>query len=63
MTGTFSTISLCSIRMRLRAALQNSVNVLKEENEELKENNEDLKENIDELEENIDSLENIQRFK
>tara|TARA_Y100000992_G_scaffold241658_1_gene172552 strand:- start:16788 stop:17597 length:810 start_codon:yes stop_codon:yes gene_type:complete len=62
LTGTFSTVSLCSIRrMRLRAALQNSVNVLKEENEELKENNEDLKENIDELEDNIDSLENIQK--
>lgn len=59
--GIFSCISLCSIRrMRLRAALQKSVNVLKEENEELKENNEELKENIDELEENIDSLENIQ---
>ena len=36
--------------MRLRASLQSSVNVLKEENDELKENNEELQENIDELE-------------
>jgi hypothetical protein len=60
--GVFSTVSLCSIkRMRLRATIQKSVNVLKEENEELKENNEELKENIDELEDNIDSLENTQK--
>lgn len=53
--GVFSTVSLCSIkRMRLRATIQKSVNVLKEENEE-------LKENIDELEDNIDSLENTQK--
>ena len=39
LTGIFSGISLFSIRrMRLRAALQSSVNVLKEENDELKEN-------------------------
>jgi hypothetical protein len=56
--GIFSGISLCSIRrMRIRASLQSSVNVLKEENDELKENNDELKENIDELEENIDGLE------
>ena len=60
--GVFSTVSFCSIkRMRLRATIQKSVNVLKEENEELKENNEELKENIDELEDNIDSLENTQK--
>ena len=60
--GLFSTISLCSLRrMRLRAALQKSVNILKEENDELKENNEELKENIDELEDNIDNLETIQK--
>lgn len=55
-------ISLCAIkRMRLRATIQKSVNVLKQENDELKENNEELQENIDELEENIDSLETIQK--
>jgi len=58
LSGIFSGVSLCSIRrMRLRASLQSSVNVLKEENDELKENNEDLKENIGELEGNIDELE------
>ena len=62
LTGIFSSLSLVSLRrMRLRAALQSSVNVLKEENNELKENNEELQENIDELEENIDSLETIQK--
>ena len=62
LSGIFSCLSLTSIRrMRLRAALQSSVNVLKEENNELKENNEELQENIDELEENIDSLETIQK--
>ena len=51
LSGIFSSISLFSIRrMRLRASLQSSVNVLKEENDELKENNEELQENIDELE-------------
>ena len=51
LSGVFSSISLFSIkRMRLRASLQSSVNVLKEENDELKENNEELQENIDELE-------------
>ena len=62
MTGIFSGISLFSIRrMRLRAALQSSVNVLKEENNELKENNEELQENIDDLEDNIDVLEKISK--
>jgi hypothetical protein len=58
LSGIFSGISLFTIRrMRLRASLQSSVNVLKEENNELKENNDELKENIGELEENIDELE------
>ena len=62
MSGIFSAISLFSIRrMRLRASLQSSVNVLKEENIELKENNEELQENIDELEDNINSLEKISK--
>ena len=62
LSGIFSSVSLFTIkRMRLRAALEKSVNVLKEENDELKENNEELQENIDELEENIDSLETIQK--
>lgn len=62
LTGIFSSVSLISIkRMRLRATIQKSVNILKEENEELKENNEELKENIDELEDNIDTLENTQK--
>lgn len=64
--STLGLISLYAIKkMRLRASVQKSVNVLKQENDELKENNEDLKENneileknVDELEENIDSLEN-----
>jgi hypothetical protein len=57
-------------KMRLRATLQTSVDVLKEENDELKENNEELKENIDDLEENNEELkesneelkENIQKL-
>ena len=62
LTCIFSGISLFSIkRMRLRAALQSSVNVLKEENNELKENNEELHENIGELEDNIDILEKISK--
>ena len=62
LAGIFSGTSLFSIRrMRLRASLQSSVNVLKEENDELKENNDELKENIDELEENIDGLELISK--
>lgn len=62
LTGIFSAVSLFSIRkMRLRASIQSSVNVLKEENNELKENNEELQENIDELEDNIDILEKISK--
>ena len=62
LAGIFSGTSLFSIRrMRLRASLQSSVNVLQEENDELKENNDELKENIDELEENIDGLELISK--
>lgn len=62
LTGIFSAVSLFSIRkMRLRASIQSSVNVLKEENNELKENNEELQENIDELEDNIDVLEKISK--
>ncbi len=62
MSGLFSGISLCSIRrMRLRASLQSSVNVLKEENDELKEHNDDLKDNIGELEGNIDELEIVSK--
>ena len=44
--------------MRLRASMQKSVNVLKEENDELKENNEVLEKNVDELETHVDELEN-----
>ena len=44
--------------MRLRASMQKSVNVLKEENDELKENNEVLEINVDELETHVDELEN-----
>ena len=51
--------------MRLRATIDKSVNVLKQENDELKENNEilqenneDLKENVGELENHVDQLEN-----
>ena len=49
--GIFSGTTLQTIRkMRLQASMQESVNVLQEENEELKESNEELKENIDDLE-------------
>ena len=49
--GVFSGLTLMYIRKnRLQASMQQSVNVLQEENEELKESNEDLKENIDDLE-------------
>ena len=62
LSGIFSGISLFNIRrMRLRATLQKSVNVLKEENNELKENNDELQENIDELEDNIDNLEVVSK--
>lgn len=51
-------VSLFSIkRMRLRATVQKSVNVLKEENDELKENNEILQENNEDLKENVEVLE------
>lgn len=50
-SGIFSGTTLRLLRkMRLLKTMQQSVNVLKEENEELKENNEELKENIDDLE-------------
>lgn len=53
-----SLISLFAIkRMRLRATVQKSVNVLKQENDELKENNEILQENNEELKENVNDLE------
>ena len=59
--GTFSTTTLCVLkRMRLRAAIAKSVNVLKEENDELKENNDILKENNIELEKNVDDLQGIE---
>ena len=49
--GIFSGLTLMYIRKnRLQASMQQSVNVLQEENEELKESNEELKENIDDLE-------------
>lgn len=49
--GIFSGTTLQTVRkMRLQASMQQSVNVLQEENEELKESNEELKENIDDLE-------------
>jgi len=51
LSGIFSGTTLRLLRkMRLLKTMQQSVNVLKEENEELKENNEELKENIDDLE-------------
>lgn len=51
LSGIFSGITLRLLcKMRLLKTMQQSVNVLKEENEELKENNEELKENIDDLE-------------
>ena len=55
--GTFSLISLCILnKMRLRAAIAKSVNILKQENDELKENNEQLEKNNEELEANVDEL-------
>ena len=49
--GVFSGLTLMYIRKnRLQASMQQSVNVLQEENEELKESNEELKDNIDDLE-------------
>ena len=56
-TGVFAGVSFVSIRsMRLRDAVQKSVNVLKEENDELKENNDILQENNEDLKENVDKL-------
>uniref|UniRef100_A0A6C0LGW0 Uncharacterized protein n=1 Tax=viral metagenome TaxID=1070528 RepID=A0A6C0LGW0_9ZZZZ len=50
-SGIFSGTTLTLLcKMRLLKTMQQSVNVLKEENDELKENNEELKENIDDLE-------------
>ena len=61
MVAVFSGVSLFSIkRMRLRASVQKSVNVLKQENDELKENNDELKENVDDLENNIIELKTIE---
>tara|TARA_Y100000389_G_scaffold104207_1_gene101081 strand:- start:25101 stop:25784 length:684 start_codon:yes stop_codon:yes gene_type:complete len=63
--GIFSSISLFTVkRMRLRATIQKSVNILQQENDELKENNDELKENVDDLEHNVEELEeNILTFK
>ena len=77
--GAMAGVSLFTIkRMRLRAAISKSVNVLSQENDELKENNEvlqennevlqenneELKGNVDELEKNVDTLEsNIIKLK
>ena len=56
--GIFSGTTLRLLRKnRLQASMQQSVNVMKEENDELKESNEELKENNEELKENIDDLE------
>jgi hypothetical protein len=56
--GIFSGATLRLVRKnRLQASMQQSVNVMKEENDELKESNEELKENNEELKENIDDLE------
>ena len=61
MVAVFSGVSLFSIkRMRLRASVQKSVIVLKQENDELKENNDELKENVDDLENNIIELKTIE---
>jgi FtsZ-binding cell division protein ZapB len=63
--GVFSGVSLFTIkRMRLRATIQKSVNILQQENDELKENNDELKENVDDLEHNVEELEeNLLTFK
>ncbi len=56
--GIFSGLTLFTLRkMRLKASLQSSVNVLKDENEELKESNDKLTDNLNELnslKENLD---------
>lgn len=63
--GIFSGVSLFTVkRMRLRATIQKSVNILQHENDELKENNDELKENVDDLEHNVEELEeNLLTFK
>ena len=63
--GIFSGVSLFTVkRMRLRATIQKSVNILQQENDELKENNDELKENVDDLEDNVEELEeNLLTFK
>lgn len=63
--GIFSSVSLFTVKkMRLRATIQKSVNILQQENDELKENNDDLKENVDDLEHNVEELEeNLLTFK
>ena len=59
--GSFSLISLCVLnKMRLKAAIAKSVNILKQENDELKENNEQLEKNNDELEANVDELQTLE---
>ena len=63
--GVFAGVSLVTVRkMRLRASVQKSVNVMAQENDELKENNdtlqesnEVLQESNEELKENVDTLE------
>ena len=63
--GIFSGVTLFTVkRMRLRATIQKSVNILQQENDELKENNNELKENVDDLEHNVEELEeNLLSFK
>jgi FtsZ-binding cell division protein ZapB len=63
--GIFSGVSLFTVkRMRLRATIQKSVNILQQENDELKENNDELKENVGDLEHNVEELEeNLLTFK
>lgn len=63
--GIFSGVSLFTVkRMRLRATIEKSVNILQQENDELKENNDELKENVDDLEHNVEELEeNLLTFK
>ena len=63
--GIFSGVSLFTVkRMRLRATIQKSVNILQQENDELKENNDELKDNVDDLEHNVEELEeNLLTFK
>lgn len=56
-SGIFSGATLVTLRrMRLRASLASSVDVLKDENEELKESNDKLAENVTDLEELKEAL-------